>query len=253
MFNDLIWFACIGLEALLFVCGVRANLWRKLPLFYAYIACVLIKDLLSIPIYDRAPSLYSSFYWGMALLLAAISYGVLVEIYNELLRGYPGVANFLRISLLIVFFVIVAKVTADAFGGVAITFGHTVAALERDLRQLQAVLVSLLIALLLYYKVGIGRGLRGLLVGYSLLIAAQVIAQTFEFHPTFGFAPLMRKAEPILYAVTLVIWLVALWSSALEVAPHAPCGIEEDYGRLAVATKMMLDHARTHLMRANRT
>lgn len=253
MFNDLVWFACIGLEALILICGVRAKLWRKLPLFYAYIACVLVKDLLSIPIYDRAPSLYSSFYWGMALLLAVISYGVLVEIYNQLLRRYPGVANFLRISLVIVFSVIIAKVSAGAFGGAAVTFGHTVAALERDLRQLQAVLISLLIALLLYYKVGIGKGLRGLLVGYSLLIAVQVIAQTFEFHPTSGFAPLMREAEPILYAVTLVIWLVALWSPALEIVPHVACGIDEDYGRLAAATKMMLDHARSHLIRANRT
>lgn len=253
MFKDLIWFACIGLEALLLASGARATLWRRLPLFYTYIACVLIKDLLSIPIFDRAPSLYSSFYWGMALLLAVVSYGVLVEIYNQLLSGYPGVASFLRISLVIAFFAIVAKTTAGAFGGGSITFGHTVAALERDLRQLQAALISVLIALLLYYKVGIGKGLRELLVGYSLLIAAQVIAQAFEFLPTSGFAPLMREAEPVLYAVTLVIWLVALWSSAPEVAPQVLCGIEKDYGRLALATKMMLDQARRHLMRASRT
>lgn len=253
MFNDSIWLICIGLEALLLVCGARAGLWRKLPLFYTYIACVLAKDLLSIPIYDRAPSLYGSFYWGMALLLAAVSYGVLMEVYNQLLKGYPGVANFLRVLLGIVFFVIIAKVGVDAFGGAAVPFGHTVATLERDLRQLQAVLVTLLIALLLYYNVRIGKGLRGLLVGYSLLISVEVIAQAFEFHPASGFAPLMRRAEPLLYAITLVIWLRALWTYAPEVAPEVPCGIEHDYRRLATATKMMLDHAVTHIIRSGRT
>ncbi|MFZ0856969.1 MAG: hypothetical protein WAN10_08980 [Candidatus Acidiferrales bacterium] len=252
MFDQFIWAACIVLEGVLLVRATRANLLTKFPLFYTYIAWVLAKDLLSIPIYAHYPSFYASFYWGTELLLAAISYGVLMEIYNQSLKNYPGVARFFRIFLLAAFLVIAAKVCIGSLSSLHLAFGRTVAELERNLRQVQAVLLSCLLILFVYYKIAVGKNLRGLVAGYSLLVGTQVITRTFAFHPAAGFDPLMRKIDPLLYALSLFIWSLALWASRPEVAADAPCGIEQDYEHLAQETKMVLLRARTHLARATR-
>ena len=252
MLNQSVWCLCIVLEGVLLVRATRANLLKKFPLFYTYIAWVLAKDLLSIPIYAHYPSFYASFYWATELLLAAISYGVLMEIYNQSLKNYPGVARFFRIFLLTAFLVIAAKVCIGSLSSLHLSFGRTVAELERNLRQVQAVLLSCLLILFVYYKIPVGRNLRGLVLGYSLFIGADVVTLTFIAHPATGFAPFMRQIQPLFYAISLIIWSLALWASKPEVAAEAPCGIEQDYEHLAQETKMVLLRARTHLARATR-
>ncbi|MGB6877655.1 MAG: hypothetical protein WBD87_16650 [Candidatus Acidiferrales bacterium] len=252
MLSQSVWWVCIALEALLLARAARANLFKKFPLFYSYIAWVLATDLLSVPIYMHYPSLYSSFYWATEFLMAAISYGVLMEIYHRSLKNYPGVARFFEILLLIMFLVIATKVSVGLFSNSHLSFARAVAELEHDLRQLQAVLLSCLLVLFIYYKIPIGRNLRGLVLGYSLLVGTEVITLTFAFHPTTGFAPLMRRVEPLLYAVSLIIWSLALWASSPEMVTGTSCGIEQDYEHLAQETKMMLLRARTHLARAAR-
>jgi hypothetical protein len=251
-FNQVVWGVCIALEILLLVRAARANLFKKFALFYAYIASVLLKDLLSIPVYTHVPSLYGSFYWSMAVLLAAISYGVLMEIYNQSLKNYPGVAKFFRVFLFIMFFVIAVKVSAGSFSDLHLPFGRVVAELERNLRQLQGILLCSLLALLVYYKIAVGKNLRGLILGYSLLIGTEVIARTFAFNPATGFDAMMRKVEPAFYAVSLLIWTVTLWASRPEVVADRSCGIEQDYEHLAQETRMILVRARAHLARAAR-
>ncbi|MGC1106887.1 MAG: hypothetical protein WA876_10135, partial [Candidatus Acidiferrales bacterium] len=225
MLNQSVWWVCIALEILLLVRAMRANLFKKFPLFYSYIIWVLAVDLLSTPIYMHHPSLYVSFYWVAEFLLATISYGVLMEIYNRSLKNYPGVARFFRILLLIMFLGIATKVGVGLFGNSHLSFARAVADLEGNLRQLQAALLSCLLLLFVYYKISIGRNLRGLVLGYSLFIGADVITLTFIAHPTTGFAPLMRKVEPLLYAVSLMIWSLTLWASSPETVTGISCGI----------------------------
>jgi hypothetical protein len=251
-FNQIVWGVCIVLEILLLVRAARASLFKRFGLFYAYIASVLLKDLLSIPIYTHLPSLYGSFYWTMAVLLAAVSYGVLMEIYNQSLKNYPGVAKFFRVFLVIMFLVIAAKVIAGSFADTHQPFGRVVAELERNLRQLQGILLCCLLALLVYYKIAVGKNLRGLLLGYCLLIGTEIITRTFAFNPASGFDAVMRKVEPAFYAASLLIWTFTLWASRPEVVADSSCGIAQDYGRLAQETRMILDRARAHLARAAR-
>lgn len=252
MFNKLIWSLCIAMEALLLFRGMRTGLLKRYPLFYGYIACVLTKDLLSIPIYEEIRPVYAAFYYTAELLLAAIGYGILAEIYNRSLKNYPGVARFFRIFFAVAFFAVVIKVGMGAFGTGSAPFGRLVAGLEQHFRQLQAVLLSCLLVLFMYYRVGIGKNLRGLVAGYSLLVGSEVITLTFALHLAAGFSRFMREAEPAFYAASLFIWLVALWAAQPEPVPAASCGIERDYARLAGATRMMLLRARAQIGRSVR-
>lgn len=80
MWNQFVWWACIGLEGLLLFRAARTRLFKRFPLFYFYVFCVLASDIFSLAIYDHYSRLYFSFYWATEFLLAALSYGVIVEI-----------------------------------------------------------------------------------------------------------------------------------------------------------------------------
>jgi hypothetical protein len=252
MWNQLVWWACIGLEALLLIRAGQTKLFRQFPAFYSYVCCVLLIDLLAIPLFKVSPGIYLSFYWSAEFLTAVLGYGVIVEIYNSSLINYPGVARFARILLLIIFLAVAAKVSVNLFSNSEIAFPRAIADLERSLRQMQAFLFCCLLVLFVYYKIPTNRNLRGLILGYALFIAVNVIAVTFIAHPATGFAVLMRHIEPFIYAISLIIWSATLWSRSPEpVLQNAP-EIQKDYEYLARETRTMLLRARTHLMRATR-
>jgi hypothetical protein len=252
MWSQFVWWACIGLEALLLVRVVKTRLFKRFSLFYAYVGCVLATDLLSVVIYSHNPRFYFLFYWVTEFLLAVISYGVIVEIYNLSLKNYPGVARFVRVLLLFIFLAVGVKVSVNLFGNAGIALPFAIGDLERTLRQMQALLLCCLLALFVYYKIPANRNLRGLIFGYSLFIGANVILVTFITHPSTGVAAMMRDIEPFVYAISLLIWSAALWTSSPEPVLLGAQGIERDYEYLARETRTMLLRARAQLMRATR-
>jgi hypothetical protein len=253
MWDQLVWGVCIGLEALLLIRAAQTKLLNRFPTFYSYLCCVLLIDLLAIPLYRTSPGAYLLFYWSAELLKAILGYAVIVEIYHRSLKNYPGVARLVKILLLIVFLAITAKLGVSLFQNSEVTLPHAIGDLERSLRQMQTVLLCCLMALFIYYKVPVDRNLHGLLLGYSLFVGANVIAFTFITHPTTGFAVLMRKIVPIFYTISLIIWTAALWRSSPEPVFQGAQEIERDYENLARETRNLLLRARTHLMRAIRS
>jgi len=252
MLQQVVWSVCIILEGLLLAQGARVNLLNEFPLFYVYVACVLAKDLVSAPLYGHYPSFYISFYWTTECLLAAISYGVLTEIYNQSLKKYPGAARFFKVLLFVVFIAIATHVAVSSLTATDPSVMRAIADLGRDLRQLQAVLLVCLLSLLAYYKIPMGKNLRGLLLGYALFIGADVITLTFIAHPATGFGSLMRGIDLLSYVAALVIWSISLWAPSPKLERSAPSKIEDDYQHLALETRTILLRARTHLARAGR-
>jgi hypothetical protein len=252
MFNQAIWWTCISLEVLLLVRSGSTKLLKKFPVFYSYLAVVLVTDLLAILIYRNFPRAYGTFYWSEEFLTAMVGYGVIAEIYNRSLKNYPGVAKFTRYFIFGILFVIAAKTGADLLSNSSISLTHAAAEMQRDLRNMQAILIVSFLGLFLYYQIPISRNLQGLIFGYALFTASIVIGLTFVSHPQSGFALLMRKLEPIVYVVSLMIWSIALWSPSPEPAVSTNCGIERDYKSLVQETRSMLLRARTHLVRTAR-
>ena len=252
MWSEIIWGTCIGLESLLPIRAARIKLLRRFPVFYSYIAFVLLIDLLAIPVLKMSANIYILFYWLTQLLKAFLGYGVIVEIYNLSLKNYLGVVRLVKILLLIVFLAVAMKVGINLLDSPQIILSQAIADMEHNLQQVQAVLLFCLLALLIYYKIPVNRNLRGLLLGYSLLIGADVITFTFISHPATGFALLMRDIVPVCYAIALIIWLVALWSPSPEQVFQGSKDIERDYQNLARETRILLLRARTHLFRVAR-
>ena len=252
MWSEIIWGTCIGLESFLAIRAAKTRLLKRFPIFYSYITFVLMIDLLAIPVFKFSPNIYVQFYWSTELLKAILGYGVIMEIYNLSLKNYLGVVRLVKILLLIVFLAVSIKMGISLLGNSQIILSHAIADMEHNLQQVQAVLLFCLLALYIYYKIPIDRNLRGLMMGYSLLIGADVITFTFISHPATGFALLMRHIVPVCYAIALIIWSAALWSPSPEPVLQGALGIERDYKHLARETRILLLRAKTQLMKAAR-
>ncbi len=149
--------------------------------------------------------------------------------------------------LLCILAAVILNIVASAVSGSAWPPGETMAALERDMRALQSVLLFVIIALLAYYKVPIGRNLIGIVVGYSFYVATSVMSLGFGSLPGFGSRPGWRSVLPMAYLATLSIWCFTLWSYHANPEPGPESKIERDYRFLSEQTSRILSRARSLL------
>lgn len=251
MAGQLVWWMCISLEVILILHSVPVML-KRFPVFYGYIACVLVRDVSAIPIYTMWPGLYSKFYWSTAFVTAILGYTVIVEIYNRSLARFPGVARFIRTVLVGLLFLVAARAFAELFGGAANPLASSAAVLERDLRTLQAILLGALLAIFSLYRIPIGKNLRGIIVGYTLYVGVRVVELTAYTQSGKAVGIFVSKMEPIIYLICLGLWTLALWSRAPEPIVDTVPSIEQDYDLLSRQTRMQLARACAFLTRTVR-
>src|SRR5258705_373263 len=108
MDTNLILLSGIALEIAVLFRGLRAARLKKYPLFYAYIGCVLLIELLRAICYRVSPNFYPVFYWHTELVTIAASYAVIFEIFRQALRYNRGVARVAQKVLLVVFVIALA-------------------------------------------------------------------------------------------------------------------------------------------------
>src|SRR5712692_10129530 len=113
MFTQVVWWAGIALQILLLVRAAQEKLAKKFPLFYCYLAWVLLVELSCFYIYEWHPNFYPQVYWPTEFLSVIVGYGVIQEIYRRALINHPGVARLSQTVLLVLLFVTIAKVVAD--------------------------------------------------------------------------------------------------------------------------------------------
>lgn len=241
--GQLVWWACISLEMILVLRSIPAAMFKRFPIFYGYIACVLVRDVSAIPIYRTWPGLYSLFYWSTAFMIAILGYAVILEICSRSFARFPGMARLIRVALVGLLFVIAARAFAELFGGAANPLASSAALLERDLRCVQAALLGALLGIFSFYRIPIGTNLRGIIVGYTLYVGVRVIELT-AYTQSGASGILVSKVEPISYLICLGLWTVALWSRAPEPIADAASGIERDYDLLVQQTRTKLLRAR---------
>jgi len=86
-----------------------------------------------------------------------------------------------------------------------------------------SIVVWVLVVLVLarYYRVPMGRNIRGMAVGLLVLASSHIVNfAAVEIFPSF--TPIWSFLVPIMFVLTLLIWTVALWSYAPNPKPGAP-------------------------------
>jgi len=250
--TQVIWWAGMCLGAVMLFRGLRQRLLLKYPVFYLYIAFVLLEDLLRFYIYRWHPAIYPQTYWVTDFFGLVIGSGVVFEIYRSGLSAYPGTARMARNLLLLVFTLAFAKVLVSTSYGSLWWPAETTAELERNLRIVQASALIALVTLFLLYAIPFGRNLKGILSGYCLYIAVSLVQLTLVSHFGNNIQRLWSYVNSVSYLIALCIWTGALWSHEVSPETSPIIELEYNYEALRAATRLRLQETRARLGRAVR-
>lgn len=218
-----IWMVGLGLEALLLARAGMTGWWRKCPLLFAYLAWILLQDVLFLFLYYQEPNWYQSAYWYGQFFSLALGCGVCWEVFRSLLAPYPAVGRVARSVLCLVLALVASKVLADGWVNSNNHLSVTVIVLERNLRAVQAVALISLALLLAYFPIPVNRTQRGVALGYGLFVGTSVIDLTaadalgLRFHSTWVIL------QPLFYLTVLCVWCAYLWNFEVpQVAAPVP-------------------------------
>jgi len=246
VFNQILWWIGNAIEALILARSIKGKLYKKYPAFYFYLSTVLLIDLLRFAAYTFQPNLHRLLYWYTEYLVATVGYGVILEIYRHALKSSPGAARMARIFLLGMLTVVILNVMANALANPVWSPATTLAELERDLRAIQALLLFVIIALLAYYRVPVGRNLKWISFGYGLYVCTSVMSLAFGSLPAFALRPEWRYVQRMAYLGALFIWGCTLWSLQPDPKMEAEPSIERDYRLIAEQTGRVLSKIRSY-------
>jgi hypothetical protein len=249
----LIWWCGIALEALLLFRGFRARLVSRYPYFYIYVLSLFLTDGLLCLVFLSKPTAYDKWNWYAGFLILFLGCGILLEVFRHVLSPYPGAERFARMAGFAVFgaifcFAIVYPIYAPAPSVARALY----VVVQRDFLSVQAILLLGLLQVISYYRISMGRNLKGMIVGYGQCLGTTVIAIALRSHigPRFDYA--WDAIQPLAYLASLIIWLVALWSYCPNKVPKATISVEADYEALAARTRDMMGEAGTQMVKVDR-
>ena len=249
MFANIIWWSCDALVVCLLALAIGRGFFKRYLVFYLYLSQVLIVSVFRYPFYLFDRSVYRNVYWYTEFLSLAFGYCVVWEIYRQALAQYPGTLRMARTVILTFFIVIVASGLANSLSGPVWGAAETVMDLERNLRVVQMILLVIILGVLQYYAIPIGRNLRGIIWGYGFFIGMNVINHTVRSYLGDTFQPLWISFQSVAYLISLLIWVATLWSYHPNPTPETEAEIERDYQLLSARTALAINKARGYIIK----
>ncbi len=249
MLSQLLWWASNFLVCLLLARAIRGRYLLRYGVFYVYLSWVLLDSLISFYLYVSRPWAYETYYWNAQFLSVALGYGVIWEIYTQVLADYPGVARLGRSALLAIFVLLVSKTLAQTISGQIGSPAEVPAILERDFRTVQGLLLLILVVLVAYYAIPVGRNLKGMIVGYGLFVAVSIASLALRAELGRIFQSWWQYLQPAAYDGALLTWCISLWSYQPNPRAEVGIGIERDYENLATETAKALARVRAYILR----
>lgn len=208
-----LWWLCIVLETTLLVRGISSKLVRQFRLFYAYVACILVTEIIRLSWYQFAPHSYPSLFWYTELATIIVSYAVIVEIVHTSLQPYPGMSSRMIHLLWIVFVLTLSYACSDLVANGFVSLLRVAADLGRDLRYVEGALLLLILWFFGRHRISLGRNLGGITIGSAVWIGANVINLALLSFKGQEFSALLRAILPATYLVAMSIWCLSLWSA----------------------------------------
>jgi hypothetical protein len=242
MGTNLMWWISMALEGAVLFRGLKAALLRKYPLFYTYVGCILVIEVLRFACYMLIPGSFQAFYWHTELIVVIASYGIIVEIFRKALQRNPGVARAAQKLLLVVFVISISYAASDLLHGGFASVPRATADLGRYLQYVKGALLLVMLWLFGHYRISFGRNLLGLTLGYSFWVGIDVVNLALLSFPGNEFSIGLRRSLSIAYVLTLFIWCATLWSSQPDPVPPTESAIDRDYALLAERTRASFAH-----------
>src|SRR5262245_40239270 len=245
MLAQAIWIAAVALEALLVVRSFFRGLLRQYPYFYGYIGFVLVQDVLRMFVYRLHPTSYPQVYWSTQFLGVLFGCGVLWEVYRTALAPFPGVKRMARYILWLLVIVLLLKAVLNHGFWSSSRAILTTLDIERDLRLVQAIALTALISVFVFYGLPLGRNLRALVFGYGIFLATSVVNLAVRGQLGDRFQLAWQLLQPSLYLMVLLVWAFGMWCPSPKEPPRDAAKIAQDYERLARSTRTRLDELKS--------
>lgn len=246
-----LWIGGIGLESVILFRSAKSPILRTYPRFCIYMICILAGDVGLWPVYRMFSwETYGRFYWAKEFICVIAGYALVMEILERALDSYDGPRKLARKAAFAVFAGIVAFTTGEWLLQRSVRFPLTGVEVQRDLRTAELILISLIISLLLYYRIPIGRNLKGIMLGYGLCVTTVVVGDAVRSYAGMQFQTAFSALRSYSFFASLLIWTVFLWSYQPNPVPERSTQLADDYDTLATWTKGALDGVRGHFRKA---
>jgi hypothetical protein len=230
--------------------GFREKLLAGYAFFYSYVLSAFLGTGLLLVLWRVAPASYQRSYWILQFATLLIGCGIILEIFRHVLSPYRGAEKFAMAIGLFIFGAVFCF--AIVYRLVVPSPGRALFELERNVRTVQAILLFGILAVVSYYRVPLGKNIKGTIAGYGLYIVTSLSALAVRAYAGPGFNNTWNVIQPLSFDVSLTIWLVALWSFYPNPAPDPTIPLEEDYEVLARRTRRALASMRSHLTKTAR-
>jgi phage shock protein PspC (stress-responsive transcriptional regulator) len=199
-----------ALEVVLIWRAWKCALFSRFPLFYSYIAYVLLGSTTSLLIYRLRASYYPTFFWEFFLISLLVEFGVLIEISDHMFDLYPAIRRLGRflagcVCGVFSFYIVLAfthplsrrAATLDLFKRVSIT---------------KAAIIIVLLAMARYYRLPVGKNVAGLMLGFSAYLGINIVNFALEERFAPGvYDSVFAVVGPLSSIVCLLIWTAKLW------------------------------------------
>lgn len=226
----------------------KEHMFGKYPAFYSYLAYVLVQSVIRFSVNAVRPSLYPNVYWYTEFLGILVGCGVIWEIYSQALAGYAGVVRVARALIIAAILIALAWVLIDRSAQSSLLFPlDTAADLDRTLRGVQAIFLVLVVTLLLYYAIPLGRNLKGMIVGYGVYVGITIITLAVR-----SFLGMELQVQPLAYSLALMVWCTTLWSYAPNPKAERDPRLEGDYEAVSAMALGKITQVRRYLSRVAR-
>jgi hypothetical protein len=253
IFTQIVWLGGLFLEGVILIRSIQGKSFAKYSLFYVYIASVLVTSaaLWVIYIYIAKPSVNVAVYWPAQYITLALGCGVIFEISRHVFAHRVSLDRLARWTMLATFGLIFLLVAVHAFLLPKWNVAANTADLERDLRVAQAIVLMTIIFLTGYYRIEIGKNVRGMILGFGVYVGASVLSLTVRVFIGPRFSTAWQIIQSSAYFAALAIWAVALWSFEPERPSKPPSDCDDEasagYQALADQTQEILVSIGDHL------
>lgn len=246
MLTYVVYWVGLCLEIGLICRALGQGLFLRYPTFFSYLSLVALVDAVRYYTYYYNHSSYTGLYWPSQFVSLIVGYGVILEILGLTLARHPGAPRLARNLVLLIFFLIFAYVGFKALTSPQWTPATTNAELERDLRAAQVAVLAGILTVIAYFRIPLGKNLKGIISGYGLFLGASVITLAVRSYAGSGFDAVWTIVQPFVYLICLFLWAFTMWSYHPNPVPSFEPELT-DYSEYSASARTVLESVRSNL------
>jgi hypothetical protein len=206
LFGYGLFFFVVCVQTILFWRGHVLSLWRRYPLFFAYLSYTAVCNICQFFLNLVASPVYRKFYWASELVAAVVRFAVAWEVYRQIL---PQGTNVRRIAG--AFLAIALTILAVLFYVSGTSFDSLIPDFMRKMAVSVAAWILLVLGIAQYYGIRIGRNIWGMAIGLLIFVATEIVNFS-AFALTHRMPSMWAYVRPFTYVLMLLIWVSALWN-----------------------------------------